>query len=105
MENAPCLFTFQNFWETGGFRKPHTSAQLSVMDRGHHNGVGPGGVGKAQSAKASSIELRLSRLRQRQAAPVKSPATKSIFLDNFLGNTSFLGKNIVDVQGENGEGV
>ena len=66
---------------------------------------GPGGVGKAQSAKASSIELRLSRLRQRQAEPVKSPATKSIFLDEFLGNTSFLGKNIVDVQGENGEGV
>ena len=28
-------------------------AQLSGMDPGLHNGVGPGGVGKAQSAKAS----------------------------------------------------
>ena len=36
---------------------------------------GPSGEGKAQSKK-SSIVLILSRLRQRQAEPMKSPATK-----------------------------
>ena len=41
--------------EPCGLRNPQTSAQLSGMDPGHHNGVGPGGVGKAQSIKASSI--------------------------------------------------
>ncbi len=38
---------------------------------------GPGGEGKAQSAKASSIVLRFSRLRHRQAVPLKLPATRS----------------------------
>ena len=33
------------------------------MDPGPHNGVGPGGVSKAQSVNASSIVLRLSLLR------------------------------------------
>ena len=37
----------------------------------------PGGVGKAQSAKASLIVLRLSRLRHRHSVPLTSPATKS----------------------------
>ena len=40
---------------------------------------GPGGVGKTHSENTSSIVLILSRLRQRQAAPLKSPATKSMF--------------------------
>ena len=44
-----------------GLRNPQTSSQLSVMDPGHHNGGGPGGVGKAQSVKASSIVVRLFR--------------------------------------------
>ena len=47
------------------------------QDPGPHNGVGPGGVGKAQLENTSSIVLILSRLRQRQAVPLKSPATKS----------------------------
>ena len=56
--------------EREGLRNPQKSAQLFGMDRGPHNGVGPGGVGKA--------EVRLSRLRQRQTVPLKSPATKSM---------------------------
>ena len=54
------------------------AAQLFGMDPGLHNGVGPGGVAKAQSENTSSIVLILSRLRQRQAVPLKSPATKSM---------------------------
>ena len=109
MEKAPCLFTFQKRWDPGGLRKPQTSAQLFGMDPGPHNGVGPGGVGKAQSENTSSIVLILSRLRQRQAAPLKSPATKSMFLrdhkstnglDDFLGNTFLLGVDVADMQGQ-----
>ena len=78
MENALCLCTFQNRSEPGGLRNPQTPAQLSRMDPGPHNGGEPGGVGKAQSIKDSSIVLRLSLLRHRHAVPLKSPATKSI---------------------------
>ena len=42
-----------------------------------NNGVGSGGVGKAQPVKASSIILKLSLLRYHHAVPLKSPATKS----------------------------
>ena len=43
-----------------------------------HNGVGPGGIGKAQSAKASSmILITVALVSHRQAAPLKSPATTS----------------------------
>ena len=55
-----------------------TSAQLFGIDPGHHNGAEPGGVGKAQSVKASSIALMLFLLRHRHAVPLKYPATKSI---------------------------
>ena len=34
-------------------RNPHTSAQQPGTEPGHHKSVGPGGVGKAQPAKAS----------------------------------------------------
>ena len=37
---------------------PHTSVQRLGIDPGLHKGVGPGGVGKALSEKASSIVLR-----------------------------------------------
>ena len=74
MENAPCMRTFQYRSEPSGLRNPQTSAQLFGMDPGP-----PGGVRKAQSENTSSIVLILSRLRQRQAAPSKSPATKSMF--------------------------
>ena len=59
-------------------RNPQTSAQLFGIDPGPHSGVGPGGVGEAQSVKASSIVLMLFLLRHRHAVPLKSPATKSI---------------------------
>ena len=68
-----------------GWREHHacvpsntTSAQLFGIDAGLHSGVVPGGVGDAQSAKASSTVLMLSLLLRRHAVPLKSPATKSI---------------------------
>ena len=76
--NAGRMRTFQYRSESGGLRNPQTSAQLFEIDPGPHNGVGPGGVGNAQSAKASSIVLMLSLLLHRHAVPLKSPATKSI---------------------------
>ena len=57
---------------------PQTSAQLLGIDPGHHSGVGPGGVGIAQSAKASSIVQMLCLLLHRHTVPLKSPATTSI---------------------------
>ena len=78
MEQAPCMRTFQYRSESGGLRNPQTSAQLFGIDPGPHNGVGPGGVGNAQSAKASSMVLMLSLLLHRHAVLLKSPATKSI---------------------------
>ena len=60
MENyAPCMRTFQYRSEPGGLRNPQTFAQLFGIDPGPHNGVGPRGVGKAQSVKASSIVLMI----------------------------------------------
>ena len=64
-----------NFPETlraGAFEKPQTSARLFGMDPGPHNGVGPGGVGRALSVKASSIVLMLSLLLHRHAVPLNS---------------------------------
>ena len=78
MENAPCMRTFQYRSEPGGLRNPQMSAQLFGIDLGPHNGVRPGGVGKAQSAKVWSIVLMLSLLLHRHAVLLKSPATKSI---------------------------
>ena len=49
--------TFQYRSEPGVLRNPQTSAQLFGIEPGHHSGVGPGGVGNAESAKASSIVL------------------------------------------------
>ena len=77
MENAPCTRTFQYRSEPGGLRN-QTSARLFGTDPGPHHGGGPGGVGNAQSAKASSTVLMLSLLLHRHAVPLKSPATKSI---------------------------
>ena len=34
--------------DSGGFRNPRTSAQHPGIEPGHHKGVGPRGVGKAQ---------------------------------------------------------
>ena len=101
---------FDHFPKTlrAGLRKPQTSAQLFGMDLGPHNGVGPGGVGKAQSENTSSIVLILSRLRQRTGCAIEITCNKinvlrnhnsTNGLDDFLGNTFFLGINITDMQG------
>ena len=78
MQNVPCMRTFQNRSEPGGLGKPQTSAQLIGIEPSPHSGVGPGGIGSAQSVKASSIVLMLFLLRHRHAVPLKSPATTSI---------------------------
>ena len=75
LENAPCNRTFHFSWETGGLRNPHTTAHSPGTSPGPHNGVGPGGIGKSVSAKASSIILvgfRSLPQGRRQAAPSKS---------------------------------
>ena len=59
---------------------PHTSAHPVGIAPGPHNGVGPGGIGKCVSANASSRVLvgwGLLPFEWRQAAPLKSPATRS----------------------------
>ena len=60
--------------------KPHTSAQSPGTPPGPHNSVGPGGTGRFVLAKASSkmlVRRRSLPHGRRQAAPLKSPATKS----------------------------
>ena len=68
--NGKCamLTNFQCPSESGGLRNPQTSAQLPGIDPGPHNGEGPGGIGKAQSAKASSMVLMLFLLSHRTQA-------------------------------------
>ena len=51
--------SFHRPQESRGLRHPQTSAQSPGTAPGAHNGVGPGGIGKSESAKASSIILRL----------------------------------------------
>ena len=103
------MTNFQCPSESGGLRNPQTSAQLPGIDPGPHNGEGPGGIGKAHSAKASSMVLMLFLLSHRRAAPLKSPATKSTKhhstnrKDKLLSYATFLGVNVTDVQRQNCE--
>ena len=70
-------------------RQPN--CQESIL--GPHNGGVPGGIGRAQRTKASSMMLILFMLSHRHAAPLKSPAIKSTFskasLTALLVRTSF----------------
>ena len=76
------------------------------MDPGPHNGVGPRGVGNAQSENTSSIVLivvaaattpgRTIEVTRNQINVLRDHKSTSS-LDNFLGNTSFLGQDVVDV--------
>ena len=59
--------------ESGCLRNPHTPAHIPRTAPGPHNGMGPGGIGKAQSAKASSMILVLLLLSRRQAATKGGP--------------------------------
>ena len=70
--------SFQCRSDSGGSRNPQTYAHLPGIDPGPHSGVGPGGIGKAQSAKAPKV-LMLFLLSHRHAAPLKSTATNSTF--------------------------
>ena len=70
MENAPCLCNFQKRRESGGLRNPQTSAQLSGMDPGPHNGVGPGGVGKAQSSDRSLTDAEMWHVKEHLVRPI-----------------------------------
>ena len=56
--------------DSGGLRNPQTSAHLPGIDPGPHNGVGPGSIGTAQSAKASSMVLMLFLLSLLQPVEV-----------------------------------
>ena len=51
----------------GIHKRPPTCLET---DAGSHNGCGPGGIGKAQSAKASSMDVCFC-LSHRHAAPFK----------------------------------
>ena len=76
---APCRRTFHLSYEFGGLTQAHTSVHSPGTAPGP-NGVEPGGIGKSVSAKASSIILvgwGLLPFAWRQAAPLKSPATRS----------------------------
>ena len=93
-------------FESGCLRNPHTSA--------HVPGVGPGGIGKAQSAKASSVILMLSALvSRRPAAPLKTATTTStcsssitarVVRSSFFPTQRFCGKIVVDVERHHCEG-
>ena len=75
-------------------RNAQTSAHSPGTAPGPHNGGKPGGKGKSQSTKASSMVLRmLALVARRQAAPLKSPATRSTFSSNITArmvNSNFL---------------
>ena len=72
LTNFPLFFRIRRSQESTNVLSPGIAP-------GPHNGAGPGGIGKAQSAKASSMIEILLLLSRRHAAPLKSPATKSTF--------------------------
>ena len=57
--------------ESGGLRNPQTSAQLFGIDPSLHNDAEPGGVGSAQSAKASSMVLPMCPLKMYPCVPAQ----------------------------------
>ena len=73
MHHADVLSIFH--LSPGGLRNPHTSAHIPGTVPGPHNGVEPGGIGKAQSAKASSITLIVLTLVSRRHAAPSAPRT------------------------------
>ena len=90
------------------FWRLQESAHISPAswNRTWSKGVEPSGVGKSQSAQASSVVLMMFLLLHRHAAPLKSPATKStcspsitarIVRMSFFPNTTFFGVDIANV--------
>ena len=105
--------TFQKRSDPGVLRNPQTSAQLSGIDPGYHNGVGPGGVGKAQSAKASSKGTDVVSIAAPPRCPVDIACNQVNMLtkhdgtdceNELLRNTPFFGVDIVKMLGQNCEG-
>ena len=106
MENSPCMRTFQYRSDSGGLRKPQTSTQLFGIDPSPHNGVGPGGVGNAQSAKASSIVLNVVSVPASPCFSIEITCTQVNLLtnrdstnseDELLGDAFLLGVDVVDM--------
>ena len=90
----------------GGLRNPQTSAQLSGMDPGPHSGVGPGGVGKAQSVKAfiNSTEVVFASIPP--CSTIEITCNQVNFLrnhngtkseDKLLGDAFLLGVDVADM--------
>ena len=105
MENAPCLFTFQNRSEFGGLRNPQTSAQLSGMDPSPHNGGGArwrrqGTISKgfvdstvvsAATTPRSAIEITCNHVNMLR----NHDGTNSE--NELLGDASLLGVDVADM--------
>ena len=95
----------------GGLRNPQTSAHLPGIDPGPHNGVGPGGIGKAVgkgffdgtdvvpvvAPPCSTVEITGHQVH----LFVKHHCTNR--KDKLLAYATFLGVNVTDVQRQNCE--
>ena len=91
-------------------RDPHTSAQLFGMDPGPHNGVGPGGVGKAQSEKGFINGTKIVSAVTTPRCSTEITCNQVNFLrnhndtkslDELLGDTFLLGVDVAD-KGQHG---
>ena len=92
-------------------RNPQTSAQLLGMEPGSHSGAGPGGVGKAQSEKASSIVLRIVSAATAPRCSLEINCNQVNFLrnhngtkslDELLGDAFLLSVDVADMKGQHG---
>ena len=98
--------------DSGGLRNPQTSAHVPGIDPRLHNGVGPGSIGKAQSAKASSMMHNIVAVVASPCSPVEVTGHQvHVFFkhhctdrkDKLLSCAAFLGVNATDVQRQNSE--
>ena len=103
LSDASCMRTFKYRSEPGGLRNPQTSVQLFGIDPGLKNGAGPGGEGKAQSVKASSIVLMLSFAAVPPRSTIEVTCNQVNFLrdhDELLGDAFLLGGDVADMYKE-----
>ena len=98
--------TFQYRSQPGGLRNPQASGQLFGIDPGPHSGVGPGGVSKAQSVKASSKVLNVVSAAASPRSTIEITSNHVNLLrnhditdgeDELLGDAFLLGVNVVDM--------
>ena len=90
MEKAPWSRTFQCRSDAGGFGKPHTSAQLTGIDPGHHNGWGQEALAKRSQRKASSMVLILFLLLPATRSTCSASITARIVRMSFFPKPRFL---------------